>query len=88
MEILERYIEDGSYLRLKNISLGYTFFPKWKGIKSINVYASAQNLFTVTGYSWYDPDVNAYGSDVTRQGVDLYSYPSSRVYSFGLKLTF
>lgn len=40
------------------------------------------------GYSWYDPDVNAYGSDVTRQGVDLYSYPSSRVYSFGLKLTF
>ena len=83
-----RYIEDGSYLRLKNISLGYTFFPKWKGIKSINVYASAQNLFTVTGYSWYDPDVNAYGNDVTRQGVDLYSYPSSRVYSFGLKLTF
>lgn len=84
----DRYIEDGSYLRLKNISLGYTFFLKWKGIKSINVYASAQNLFTVTGYSWYDPDVNAYGNDVTRQGVDLYSYPSSRVYSFGLKLTF
>mgnify|MGYP002530292144 CR=1 FL=1 len=84
----DRYIEDGSYLRLKNISLGYTFFPKWKGIKSINVYASAQNLFTVTGYSWYDPDVNAYGNDVTRQGVDLYSYPSRRVYSFGLKLTF
>ena len=75
-------------MRLKNISLGYTFFPKWKGIKSINVYASAQNLFTITGYSWYDPDVNAYGNDVTRQGVDLYSYPSSRVYSFGLKLTF
>ncbi len=76
-------------MRLKNISLGYTFFPKWKGIKSINVSAaSAQNLFTITGYSWYDPDVNAYGNDVTRQGVDLYSYPSSRVYSFGLKLTF
>ena len=84
----DRYIEDGSYLRLKNISLGYTFFPKWKGISSINIYASAQNLFTITGYSWYDPDVNAYGSDVTRQGVDLYSYPSSRIYSFGVKLTF
>lgn len=84
----DRYIEDGSYLRLKNISLGYTFFPKWKGINSINIYASAQNLFTITGYSWYDPDVNAYGSDVTRQGVDLFSYPSSRVYSFGVKLTF
>lgn len=84
----DRYIEDGSYLRMKNISLGYTFFPKWRGIKSLNVYASVQNAFTITGYSWYDPDVNAFGGDVTRQGVDLYSYPSSRVWSFGLKLTF
>ena len=85
----DRYIEDGSYLRLKNVSLGYTFFPKkWKVIKNINIYVSASNLFTITKYSWYDPDVNAYGSDVTRQGVDLFSYPSSRTYSFGLKLSF
>lgn len=85
----DRYIEDGSYLRLKNVSLGYTFFPKnWKGINSINVYASASNLFTITKYSWYDPDVNAFGSDVSRQGVDLFSYPSSRTFSFGVKMSF
>lgn len=85
----DRYIEDGSYLRLKNVSLGYTFFPKnWKGVKAINVYASASNLFTISSYSWYDPDVNAFGNDVSRQGVDLFSYPSSRTYSFGFKLNF
>lgn len=84
----DRYIEDGSYLRLKNISLGYTFFPKWKGIGSINVTATASNLFTITKYSWYDPDVNAFGGDVSRQGVDLYSYPSSRTYSLGLQILF
>lgn len=85
----DRYVEDGSYLRLKNLSLGYTFFPKrFKGLRSLNVYASASNLFTITNYSWYDPDVNAFGGDVSRQGVDLFSYPSSRTYSFGLKLDF
>lgn len=84
----DRYIEDGSYLRLKNLSLGYSFFPKWKGVGSINVTASASNLFTITKYSWYDPDVNAFGGDVSRQGVDLYSYPSSRTYSLGLKVVF
>lgn len=84
----DRYVEDGSYLRLKNVSLGYTFSPKWKGIGSLNVYATASNLFTITNYSWYDPDVNAFGGDVSRQGVDLYSYPSSRTYSFGVKMIF
>lgn len=81
-----RYIENGSYLRLKNISLGYTIYPKIKGVNSLNLYVSASNLFTITKYSWYDPDVNAYGTDVARSGVDLYSYPSSRSFSFGLKL--
>lgn len=85
----DRYIEDGSYLRLKNISLGYTFFPdNRRVINSFNVYVSASNLFTITKYSWYDPDVNAYGSDVSRQGVDLYSYPSSRTFSLGVKISF
>lgn len=84
----DRYVEDGSYLRLKNLSLGYAFFPKWKGIGSINLTASASNLFTITNYSWYDPDVNAFGGDVSRQGVDLYSYPSSRAFSLGVKMVF
>lgn len=83
----DRYIEDGSYLRLKNLSLGYTIFPKWQYINSLNIYLSVSNLFTLTKYSWYDPDVNAYSSDVTRQGVDLFSYPSSRTWSVGVKLS-
>ena len=83
----DRYIEDGSYMRLKNVSIGYNIFPKIRAVKAINIYLSVSNLFTITNYSWYDPDVNAYSSDVTRQGVDLYSYPSSRTWSAGLKLT-
>lgn len=85
----DRYIEDGSYIRLKNVNISYTFFPRRiKAVKNINLYLSASNLFTITNYSWYDPDVNAYGSDVSKQGVDLYSYPSSRTYSCGIKLSF
>ncbi len=88
MRLSNRYIEDGSYLKLKNVTLGYTLYPKFKGITSINVYASASNLLTITGYSWFDPDVNAFGGDVTRRGVDLYSYPSSRNFSLGVKIVF
>ena len=83
----DRYIEDGSYLRVKNVSLGYTLFPKWQYINSLNVYFSVSNLFTFTKYSWFDPDVNAFSTDVTRQGVDLFSYPSSRTWSIGVKLS-
>lgn len=85
--ISDRYVENGSYLRLKNVSLGYTLPFKIKGISSIYVYGSATNLFTITDYSWFDPDVNAFGGDASRRGVDIYSYPSSRTYSFGLKVT-
>lgn len=85
-----RYVEDGSYVRLKNINIGYTFDrPKFcKHIRSINVYASATNLLTITGYSWYDPDVNAFGGDASRRGVDIYSYPTSKTFSIGVKVQF
>jgi TonB-linked SusC/RagA family outer membrane protein len=87
--ISDRYIEDGSYLRLKNLSVGYTFPKNFvKGINSLYLYASANNLFTITKYSWYDPDVNSYSNDPIRKGVDMSSYPSSRTYSMGLKVIF
>ncbi len=85
----DRYVEDGSYLRLKNLSIGYTFNNlKIKGLSAINIYASAQNLFTWTKYSWYDPDVNTFAGDSSRRGVDMYSYPSARTFSLGVKITF
>ncbi|GHU96375.1 SusC/RagA family TonB-linked outer membrane protein [Bacteroidia bacterium] len=86
--ITDRYVEDASYIRLKNVSLGYTIPFKIKGIESIYVYAGASNLLTFTNYSWFDPDVNAFGGDASKRGVDIYSYPNSRTYSCGLKVTF
>jgi TonB-linked SusC/RagA family outer membrane protein len=83
-----RYVEGGSYLRLKNLTLGYTLDPKIRGIQSFYIYVSGTNLFTITKYSWFDPDVNAFGGDASRRGVDIYSYPSSRTFSLGFKCTF
>lgn len=88
MKISNRYVEDGSYLKLKNLNIGYKWKPKFKGISNINLYASATNLFTITGYSWFDPEVSAFGTDASRRGVDIYSYPSSRTFSVGVKVGF
>lgn len=84
----DRYVEDGSYIRLKNLNIGYTFRNPVKFVNSINVFASATNLFTISDYSWYDPDVNAFGGDASRRGIDIFSYPTSRTYSLGLKVEF
>ena len=86
--ISDRYVEDASYLRLKNISLSYNWRKPVKGVERILVSFSATNLFTITDYSWYDPDVNAFGSDSSRRGVDIFSYPLSRTFALGLVLTF
>ncbi len=86
--ISDRYVEDGSYLRMKNINLGYKWNNPVKGIELINLYASVSNVFTITGYSWFDPDVNSFASDASRRGVDMFSYPSSRTFTFGLQCTF
>lgn len=83
-----RYIEDGSYVRLKNVNIGYTFHKPVKAISNINIYANATNLFTITKYRWFDPDVNAFGSDPSRRGVDASSYPSAMTFSVGVKLGF
>lgn len=87
-KVSDRYVQDGSYLRLKNLNVGYSFKPKLKEIGNINLYVSATNLFTITGYDWFDPDVNAFGGDQSRRGVDISSYPSSRTYTFGVKVDF
>lgn len=87
-KISDRYVEDASYLRLKNLSLSYNWRKPFQGVQNALVSLTATNLLTLTGYSWYDPDVNAFGSDSSRRGVDIYSYPLSRTLSLGLVLTF
>ena len=81
--------EDGSYIRLKNLTLGYTL-PKsltsqW-GISNLRLYISGQNLFTITGYSGYDPEVSSRTGNYNL-GFDGGSYPAIRSYTFGLNLT-
>ncbi len=85
-----RYVEDGSYVKLKNISLTYNWNHPFKsvGLERLQFSFTATNVFTITNYSWYDPDVNAFGSDSSRRGVDIYSYPSARTFTFGINATF
>ena len=89
--ISNRFVEDGSYLRLKSLSLAYNLPKKWLSklkIDWMQVYANVQNLFTITGYDGYDPEIGANGQSVLLQGIDFYRYPSSRIFTFGLKLNF
>ena len=83
-----RYIEDGSYLKLKNLIFSYKWLAPFKGVEQILFSFSATNLFTITKYSGYDPDVNAFGSDSSRRGVDVYSYPASRSFTLGVTCVF
>ncbi len=91
--ISDRYVEDGSYLRIKNITLGYTFpkalLSKAK-IENLRVYVNIQNLYTFTKYSGYDPEVGASTQDSSglTYGIDNGRYPSPAMYSFGLNITF
>ena len=91
--ISDRYVEDGSYLRIKNLTLGYTFPKKWMEkarIDNIRLYCNIQNLYTFTKYSGYDPEVGASTQDSTGLtfGLDNGRYPSPTTYSFGLNITF
>jgi outer membrane receptor protein involved in Fe transport len=85
--VTDRYVEDGSFLRCKNITLGYAL-PKVKGIYGIRVYVSANNVFVVSKYKGYDPEVNSYGNSTTQLGIDNFVYPSARTLLAGLQVTF
>lgn len=84
----QRFIENGSYLKLRNVSIGYTFRNLFKEISSVRLYASVNNLLTFTDYSGYDPEVNAFGSDPSQRGVDAGGYPQAKEFIFGVNLTF
>lgn len=84
----DRYLENGSYLRLRSVQLGYTFPQTWfKGaIQHARVYINAENLFTITSYSGYSPDVNA--DNANYRGFDIFIYPTNRTFMLGLNVTF
>lgn len=86
LPLSDRYLEDGSFLRCKNLSIGYTFSAK--GISNMRIYGSANNLFTITKYTGFDPEVGSFGNSNTQFGVDNIVYPMSRSFLLGLQITF
>lgn len=92
-----RFVEDGSYLRLKTLTLAYNFAGKWlkrMNITKVQPYFTAQNLLTLTRYKGFDPEVSQYGNSANReesaiiQGVDYGTYPQSKSYVIGINVEF
>lgn len=86
-----RYVEDGSYLRLKNIMIGYSLPANMLsgiGVNKLRVYVSATNAFTKTKYSGYDPEVSSYNTNDGQIGMDLGTYPSAKMLMLGLDVSF
>lgn len=89
-----RYLEDGDYLRLNNATLSYSVMPEQIGldglIRNLQITVTGQNLFTVTNYSGYDPEVNTGStiSGIQTFGIDRFTYPSARTFTLGVNLTF
>ncbi|MCX2738894.1 SusC/RagA family TonB-linked outer membrane protein [Pontibacter anaerobius] len=86
-----RFLEDGSYMRLKNISLGYTLpqaLVSKVGISRARVYITGQNVFTVTKYTGLDPELTGIGDNPLAQGIEFYSLPQPRVFMGGFNLSF
>ena len=89
--VSDLYVYDGSYIRLKSITLGYnlpkSISSKFK-VNKFRVYVTGQNLFTKTKYPGFDPEVNYYDANSSRQGVDVGGYPVAKTFIGGLSLTF
>lgn len=84
-------VEDGSYLRINNLTLGYSLPQKWMSkirISNFRIYGTVNNLATITNYSGFDPDVTARRSDPLTPGVDFAAYPRAKTWLFGVNVTF
>lgn len=87
----DRWIEDGSYLRIQNISLSYTLPQRWAKkafLQNAKIYFNVQNVHTFTKYSGYDPEIGAYNQSALLQNIDRGRYPTPRTYTLGLNLSF
>ena len=91
MKVSSYYIEDGSFLRIKDVTLSYNVSPakmKKLGITKLQPYLTASNLFTFTNYLGFDPEVNQWGNSGTVQGIDWGTYPQTRTFIVGLNVEF
>jgi TonB-linked SusC/RagA family outer membrane protein len=89
MKISSYFVEDGSYLRIKDVTLSYDFDMKWMkkvGVRKIQPYATVTNLFTFTKYLGFDPEVNQWGNSGNVQGIDYGTYPQTRSFIVGLNI--
>jgi hypothetical protein len=87
----DRFVENGSFGRLKTASLSYqipTSVVERIGARSLKIYVSGTNLVTVTNYSWFDPEVSVFGESNTAPGTDFLTYPQARSVVFGVSLGF
>lgn len=90
-EFSSRFLEDGSYIRLSNATIGYNInASKFNWINNLRIYVSGNNLFLITDYTGYDPDVNTDASrdNISSTGIDNTNYPKSRSFTLGLNVTF
>jgi TonB-linked SusC/RagA family outer membrane protein len=82
----DRHVEDGSYVKIQNLELSYTFNDLVSSpFDNLQVYLGGQNLLTWTNYSWYSPEVNTQGADISR-GIDMSGYPMVRTMTFGIRI--
>lgn len=87
----DRFLEDGSYLRIQNISLGYNVprnFIERFGLVNLKLYTNLQNVYTFTNYSGFDPEIGSINQDALLTGIDNGRYPSPRIYTLGLNVNF
>lgn len=87
----DRFLEDGSYLRIQNISFAYNLprdFIERFGLLNMKIYTNLQNVYTFTKYSGYDPEVGSINQNALLSGIDNGRYPSPRIYTLGLNVTF
>jgi TonB-linked SusC/RagA family outer membrane protein len=87
----DRFIEDGTYVRIQNISLGYTLPAKWTNriaIKQVKVYVNLQNLYTFSKYSGFDPEIGSFNQSALLQNIDQGHYPVPRVFTLGVNIGF
>lgn len=88
LHISDRFVEDGSYIKLKAVTLGYNFKNLFKGVSNVNFYVTGQNIHTWTKYTGFDPEVNAFSGTPGVIGIDYGTYPQVRTFIFGIKTTF